>query len=149
MQAGHLLNVPGFRDGLTAAMMSSSAQLREEAAWLLAFICAGPEAHMHAMVKHGAAVAAAGALCQEVGGASMQGLSTDLSCAAVVPLLRCLGNMATSRAAAEVMRGRECTAALVRCASSPGLRGEAEWVLDNMGAKMAAEHEGSRGLIVT
>lgn len=122
-QAGQLLDVPGFRDGLTAAL--GSADLREEAAWLLAFVCAGPEAHMHAMVKHGAAAAAAAALCEEV----------EVAGGALAPLLRCLGNMAPSRAAAEVLCRDDCTAAIMRCASNaswPGLQGEAQWVLANL-----------------
>ena len=112
--------MPGFRDGLTAAL--GKAHLREEAAWLLAFLCAGPEAHMHAMVKHGAAAAAASALCEEV----------KVAGEALAPLLRCLGNMAPSRAAAELMCRDECTAAIVHCASWPGLQGEAQWVLANL-----------------
>lgn len=58
MQAGPLLNVPGFRDGLVAILKRKhESHLQEESAWLLAFLCAGPETHMHAMVKHGAAEA--------------------------------------------------------------------------------------------
>ena len=57
-QGGALLNVPGFRDGLVAILKRQhDAHLLEESAWLLAFLCAGPETHMHAVVKHGAAEA--------------------------------------------------------------------------------------------
>ena len=66
LQVGHLLNLSGFPRGLTAVLRGHrNRELAVEAAWLLAFITAGPEAHMHAMIKHGAAEAVSHALlCQ-------------------------------------------------------------------------------------
>lgn len=63
LQAGHLLGLPGFPKGLIGIVRGhQDRELAQEAAWLLAFITAGPEAHMHAMVKQGAARAVASAL---------------------------------------------------------------------------------------
>ena len=62
-QAGHLLGLHGFPKGLVAVLKShNNAELTLEVAWLLALMSAGPEAHMHALVKHGGAEAVAGAL---------------------------------------------------------------------------------------
>lgn len=67
LQAGRLLGLQGFPKGLVAILRGhNSAELTLEVAWLLALISAGPEAHMHAMVKHGAAEAVAGALVSAV-----------------------------------------------------------------------------------
>ncbi len=63
LQAGRLLGLPGLPNGLVGIVRGHQDRgLAEEAAWLLAFITAGPEAHMHAMVKQGAAGAVASAL---------------------------------------------------------------------------------------
>ena len=63
VQAGRLVGYQGFPKGLVAIMRGhKSAELTLEVAWLLALISAGPEAHMYAMVKHGAAEAVASAL---------------------------------------------------------------------------------------
>lgn len=63
MQAGHLIGLHGFAKGLVAILRGhQSKELALEAAWLLALITAGPEAHMHTMVKHGAAEAVASAI---------------------------------------------------------------------------------------
>ena len=63
VQAGHLLGLQGFPKGLVAALRGhKNAELTLEAAWLLALISAGPEAHMHTVVKHGGAEAVASAL---------------------------------------------------------------------------------------
>lgn len=66
LQAGHLLTLSGFARGLAAILRGHRNQeLAVEAAWLLAFITGGPEAHMHAMVKHGAVEAVSTALLSE------------------------------------------------------------------------------------
>ena len=58
-----MLGLPGFPKGLISIVRGhQDRELAQEAAWLLAFITAGPEAHMHAMVKQGAARAVANAL---------------------------------------------------------------------------------------
>lgn len=63
LQAGHLLGLNSFPKAFVAIVRGHhSRELATEAAWLLALITAGPEAHMHAMVKHGAAEAVASAL---------------------------------------------------------------------------------------
>jgi len=63
LQAGHLIGLQGFAKGLVAILRGhQSKELALEAAWLLALITAGPEAHMHTMVKHGAAEAVASAI---------------------------------------------------------------------------------------
>ena len=69
LQAGHLIVLHGFPKGLVAILRGhQSKELALEAAWLLALITAGPEAHMHAMVKHGAAEAVASALSTATSG---------------------------------------------------------------------------------
>ena len=73
LQAGHLLTLSGFPRGLTAILRGHrDKELAVEAAWLLAFITAGPEAHMHAMVKHGAAEAVSIALLSEASSCPQQ-----------------------------------------------------------------------------
>lgn len=63
LQAGRLLGLHTFPKGLVAISRGhENAELVLEAVWLLALISAGPEAHMHAMVKHGGAEAVASAL---------------------------------------------------------------------------------------
>lgn len=63
MQAGHLLGLHNFPKGLVAILRDNqNAELVLEAAWLLAHLTAGPEAHMRVMVKHGGAEAVAAAL---------------------------------------------------------------------------------------
>ena len=163
-QAGPLLDVPGFRDGLVLILKRQhDARLQEESAWLLAFLSAGPEAHMHAVVKHGAAEVVAAtfvAAVREVGSHTMSWLEPHSNAAAghmgffmgaaqqeevsgvwpsealLAPLLRCMGNMASSKAAAVHFTRTECVAAATRCAdmSRSGLRGEALWVLDYIAA---------------
>ena len=56
--------------------------------------------------------------------------------ALLAPLLRCMGNMATSKAAAPHLTSEDCVAATTRCASMShsGLHGEALWVLENIAA---------------
>ena len=56
--------------------------------------------------------------------------------ALLAPLLRCMGNMASSKAAAVHLTSKECIAATTHCASLPqlGLHGEALWVLSNVAA---------------
>lgn len=59
-QAGQLLDLHGFPEGLTKLLNEGhDTTLHAEVAWLLAFICAGSETHMHTMAKHGAAAAVA------------------------------------------------------------------------------------------
>ena len=63
MQAGHLLGLHSFPKGLAAILRDhQNAELAMEAAWLLAHLTAGPEAHMRVMVKSGGAEAVAAAL---------------------------------------------------------------------------------------
>ena len=67
LQAGHLLGLHGFPKGIAAILKGHhSAELTLEVAWLLALISAGPEAHMHALVKHGGAEAVASALSSAI-----------------------------------------------------------------------------------
>ena len=74
LQVGHLLSLSGFPRGLTAVLRGHrNRELAVEAAWLLAFITAGPEAHMHAMIKHGAAEAVSTALLSKASSCHQQG----------------------------------------------------------------------------
>lgn len=52
------------------------------------------------------------------------------SLALLTPLLRCLGNMGTSKLAAKSLLSEDCSAAVRRCAECPNgsLRREARWV---------------------
>ena len=63
LQARRLLGLHTFGKGLVALLRGhANAELVLEAAWLLALVSAGTEAHMHVMVKHGGAEAVASAL---------------------------------------------------------------------------------------
>ena len=74
LQVGHLLTLSGFPRGLTAMLRGHrDRELAVEAAWLLAIITAGPEPHMHAMIKHGAAAAVSAALLSEASSPPQQG----------------------------------------------------------------------------
>ena len=67
LQAGHLLGLHTFPKGLVAILRDhQSTELVLEAAWLLAHVLAGPEAHMRVIVKHGGAEAVANALSSAV-----------------------------------------------------------------------------------
>ena len=58
------MDVPQLPKGLVSLVQEEHDQwLHIEAAWLLAFLCAGPETHMHTMVKHGAAEAVVRRMC--------------------------------------------------------------------------------------
>ena len=83
LQVGHLLTISGFPRGLTAILRGHrDRELTLEAAWLLAFITAGAEPHMHAMIKHGAAEAVSTALLSEASSCPSQGqASADLPAA--------------------------------------------------------------------
>jgi cell division inhibitor SulA len=57
-QTARLLGVRGLAKGLARLLREQhDSMLHIEVAWLLAFICAGHEAHMRAAVKQGAAEA--------------------------------------------------------------------------------------------
>lgn len=58
------MEVPQLPKGLVSLVQEEHDEwLHIEAAWLLAFLCAGPETHMHTMVKHGAAEAVVRRMC--------------------------------------------------------------------------------------
>lgn len=162
-----------------------SRWLQVEVAWLLAFICAGTETHMHTMVKHGAAEAVVKCISSTIsevcvytahsegcchpgrgvhagsvqafsgpGSARMkfscgdslisahfilsktcfhmqQDRSVDEPAALLIPLLRCLGNMGSSKSAAHSLLSSHSTLAVSCCAESENvaLQREALWVM--------------------
>lgn len=58
------MDVPRLPKGLVSLVQEEHDEwLHIEAAWLLAYLCAGPETHMHTMVKHGAAESVVRRLC--------------------------------------------------------------------------------------
>ncbi|EIE22243.1 ARM repeat-containing protein [Coccomyxa subellipsoidea C-169] len=126
-QVGHLIEVPQFPKGLVSLLEEEhDAWLHTEAAWLLAFICGGADTHMHTMVKHGAANAVVKRLCCIL----TQDGALEGSIALLTPLLRCLGNMGTSKVAAKSLLSEQSMAVVRRCAGSEigALQGEAQWV---------------------
>ncbi|KAK9915114.1 hypothetical protein WJX75_004856 [Coccomyxa subellipsoidea] len=126
-QAGHLIEAPEFSKSLINVLQEEhDGGLHIEGAWLLAFLCGGSETHMHTMVKQGAADAAVRRLCSTL---DKDGAFED-SLALLTPLLRCLGNMGTSKLAAKSLLSEDCSAAVRRCAECPNgsLRREARWV---------------------
>ncbi|CAK0785599.1 hypothetical protein CVIRNUC_008809 [Coccomyxa viridis] len=131
-EVGHLLYLSGFPRGLTAVLRGHrNRELAVEAAWLLAFITAGPEAHMYAMIKHGAAEAVSAALLCEASSCPQQGQGEE---SLLDALLRSIGNMAPSRAAAGVFSAPEIKAAIAELRQHALLAEEAQWALGNLDA---------------
>lgn len=93
-QAGQLLDLHGFPKGLTQLLNEGhDTTLHVEVAWLLAFICAGSETHMHTMTKHGAAAAVA----QRLMGVQQHGMLMNLLLAMAAAWMDLLRHMCILR----------------------------------------------------